>query len=166
MTRTILLIIVTVTFQSIGFGQRGAYIRVFDLNGKKFEKGHLVGLSDSSITLVKSGKEIRIPIDKVGLLKTKKAFGNAVLTGSIVGGGVGAVLGVIADGEDGLFDLGSTGEWAAAGAFSGAMYGALVGTVIGAVIKRTVIEIDGNAARWQEQKHLLERTPVSSPKLE
>jgi len=123
------------------------FIRVYNLEGNKMNKGRVLGVNDTILQLQgKKGLE-DIDIRTIGLIKTKRSEGNNILLGSLIGLATGAIFGAIANGGD---DSWFTTEEAAAGV--GAV-GAVVGTGIGGISilfkdSKSYI-INGDPSKWK-----------------
>ncbi|ETN94635.1 hypothetical protein [Zhouia amylolytica] len=123
----------------------GPFIRVFNLDGQKIANGKIVSMTTDTLRLYSAKKVRDIPLEKIGLIKTKRAMGHTIGLGAAVGcilGGVAAYAG-----DDGLFM--SRGEFAVAGGILGAAAGTATGSVIAITKKRKVYVINGDKNRWE-----------------
>src|SRR4051812_24827472 len=108
------------------YSQKSIFVRVYDLTGKKVNKGHLLTITDTSLQ-VKGKSFVDIPVRSIGSIKTKHLVGNNLLVGSTIGVFSMAIIGA-ASAEPDAEILGYTaGEGAAAGALIGLPIGAAIG---------------------------------------
>ena len=126
-----------------------AFVRVYDLQGKKIGKGRILLISESSLQL--NNYDI-IPVSSIGFIKTKRSAGNNVLVGTLVGAAPMAILGAMTADPDALI----FGYTAADGAAGGALLGGIAGAAIGGISilfknSQTYI-ISGNKELWQSFK--------------
>lgn len=61
------------------------FVRVYDLQGKKINKGKVFAVTDSLLHLSKKKEIVRIPVKTIGLIKTKRVAGYNVLLGTAIG---------------------------------------------------------------------------------
>lgn len=146
------------------------YLRVYNLEGKKISKGHIVFLNDSILGLNKSGKQELIKIGDIGKLKTKRSAGHNVLVGSFVGAGLLALIGGATSEEktktgDGGWFFGeyeyttgtSPGTGAAIGGAIGLIGGAAIGGVASAFKNSKTFIVDGDILKWKTFKEMIEK---------
>jgi hypothetical protein len=151
--RTALLALLLFAGENI-HAQKNIFIRLYNLNGKKIGKGHLLPGTDSTIDVLRGKKTNTFSLINVGEVKTRRTFGHSVLIGTGVGVGLGTIAIIVSassENSDNLetsFDAGLIGL--------GLPYaGAFVGTLVGAVTKRNRFEIKGNADNWKPVKDKL-----------
>jgi hypothetical protein len=135
------------------------FIRIYNLQGKKIEKGKIKSISNTSIELYSKGKTIEVPLSKIGIIKTKRSAGNNVAKGALIGGVSLAVLGY-SDGDDNSgLALFSATDKAAFGLVGGGILGAAIGGVTSIFKKSKLYIIDGNEMKLKDFKEamLLER---------
>ncbi|HYK44213.1 MAG TPA: hypothetical protein VEV83_03535 [Parafilimonas sp.] len=101
--------------------QKSIFIRVYDLEGHKIARGHVLSATDTSLQLKE--KTTSILVRNIGSIRTKHSAGNNMLVGSIIGTTTFAVLGAI----NGDTDTPAEGAayWAPVGTLLGAVFGAL-----------------------------------------
>ena len=105
------------------------YFRVYNLDGMKINKGHIVFLSDSIINLQSNNKNYEINVRDIGFIKTKRSAGNNVLIGSASGAVLGAVLGASsADPNDWILPY-TSGEGAVIFGVLGGLGGGAIGGI-------------------------------------
>lgn len=77
------------------------FVRVYNLDGKKIDKGLVVIVGDTVLGLKRNGNYIKINVREIGTIKTKSSGGNNVLAGATTGAATGAFLGAVtADPDD------------------------------------------------------------------
>ncbi len=76
------------------------FVRVYNLNGERINKGHVVFTNDTILRLKRGEKFININVKNIGQIKTKRSVGNNVLVTSLIGGGVGAIIGMATSEEE------------------------------------------------------------------
>ena len=88
-----------------------AFVRVFDLHGKKVAKGEIQSLSDSTLQIIHKKKSREFSLKEVGTIKTKRSAGNSIL-GTFIGAAFGAVVEIFFPPE--TFDInGEPEKWQA-----------------------------------------------------
>lgn len=89
-------------FASAG-AQRENFFRVYNLKGKKVNKGEIFQLSDTSITLTRKNMFVETPVSQIDVIKSKRTTGHKILrtTLYVVGGVVFLVAIVYAHAHDG-----------------------------------------------------------------
>jgi len=179
-----LLLLLAVCIAGISIGQKKTFMRIYDLHGKKFAKGFFGGTTDSSLLIIRSGKDFlpdpadsslltlqngiittSIPFTKIGFIKTKRSGGHFILLGSLAGIAGGAILGSIkppTSSTGGLFTWAGTprSEELASGVLFGTITGAIIGGIISLTKKRMTFTINGSRENWLQQKPLLDKIPV------
>ncbi|WP_299780360.1 hypothetical protein [uncultured Formosa sp.] len=113
------------------------FVRVYDLQGNKINKGRILSISESALQLERKGNTIDIPASDIGTIKTKYSGGNNVLIGAIAGTGAGFFSGdpvVIA---------------------AGAGVGAAVGGLTVLFKKSETFEIEGDKTKLKALEDLL-----------
>lgn len=140
---------------------KNIFVRVYDLNGHKIEKGKVIFVNDTLLVLNKPKRVIKLNVNRIGKIKTRRSTGHDVLVGSAVGGITMAVAGAATSKEetktgsnilfeDYEYTSGvSSAEGAASGAIIGAATGALVGLGISAFKKSKSYTIDGDLNKWK-----------------
>ena len=127
----------------------GAFVRVYNLESKKINKGKLISASDTLLTLKRNSKFIYIASKDIGYIKTKHSAGNNILMGSIIGGVSMAILGAASADPD-AWILGYT---ATEGAIAGALFGGTTGAAIGGITilfkNSKTYMINGEESSWK-----------------
>jgi hypothetical protein len=75
-----------------GVNQKKGFLRVYNLEGKKISKGKIAFINDSILGLTKAGELVEIKVTEIGRIKTKRSGGHNLLVGSLVGGGLLAII--------------------------------------------------------------------------
>lgn len=143
------------------------FVRVYNLNGERINKGHVVFTNDTILRLKKGEKFVNINIKNIGQIKTKRSVGNNVLTTSLIGGAAGAIIGLATSKEEirtgsaiiiGEYEY-TTGTSPATGALVGGGIGLAGGALIGlggSLFKKSqTFSIDGDINKWKMYKQLL-----------
>ncbi len=128
------------------------FIRIYDLNGKKINKGIVVSITDTSLELENNKGIQQIEIVDIGSIKTKHSTGNNVLWGSSIGAGALAIGGAATGSQDGGFLVWTPAEGAAAGLVVGAPLGAGIGALTSLFKKSDTYIINGQASNWDAFK--------------
>lgn len=128
------------------------FIRIYNLDGKKINKGTIKSISETSIELYLKGKTISVPLSKIGKIKTKRSGGNNVAKGALIGGGSLALLGLISGDDDpGIISFSATDK-AAGGLIGGGLVGAGIGGITTIFKKSKFYIIDGNEMKLKDFK--------------
>ena len=137
------------------------FVRVYDLNGHKIEKGKVIFVNDTLLVLNKPKRVVKLNVSRIGKIKTKRSTGHNVLVGSAVGGVTLAIVGAVTSKEEtktgsswifGEYEYTtgtSSGEGALIGGAFGATAGALVGLGISAFNNSKSYKIDGDLSKWK-----------------
>jgi len=128
--------------------QNKLFVRVFDLEGKKINKGFILAVNDTILRLEKNKVFVDIPVKTIGVIRTKRSVGNNILIGTLVGSGLFATVGVATANPDEF--LGYTpAEGAAIGIILGAPAGAIVGTLSIVFKNPKTFTIEGDVEKWK-----------------
>lgn len=84
-TFLVLFIISFSVFAQEKYDISAIFVRVYDLQGKKIEKGKVFAVTDSLLHLSRKKEIVKIPVKTIGLIKTKHAAGYNVLLGTAIG---------------------------------------------------------------------------------
>jgi hypothetical protein len=141
----IILIAFTVNAQS------KLFVRVYDINGNKINKGTVIAISDSTLQLGKSNSFI--PFKNIGFIKTKHSFGHNSLLGSAISGGIFATVMAIGSTDKGGFLSWTLSEGVAAGLLAGVIYGPVIGGISAIFKNTTTFPINGRESNWKEFNH-------------
>jgi len=127
---------------------KGTFLRVYNLEGKKVNKGKLHNVSDTAFTIKRNGKFINFNYKNIGYIKTKRSAGHNVIMGSIIGGTSMAILGAAtADPYAWIYSY-TASEGAVAGAAFGGIAGACIGGISILFKNSTTFIIDGDVENW------------------
>ena len=142
--------------------EKSKYVRVYNLEGQKINKGRVVYTNDSILGLKKGTKFIEVNIKNIGEIKTKGSVGKSVLTASLIGGKAGALIGAATSQEqtktaDGGWLFGeyqyttgtSSGTGAAIGGGAGLLGGALIGLGSSLFKNSETFIINGDKEKWE-----------------
>ena len=148
----IMSLLVVLTF-SINVNAQSAtdnniYVRVYDIEGKKISKGHVLFAIDTLLGLKKGNKIIKINVSDIGHIKTKRSEGHDVIKGSVIGASSMAILGAVSA-DPGAFLGWTAGEGAALGVILGAPAGAAIGGITALFKNSSTYIIDGDLVKWK-----------------
>jgi len=130
------------------YSQKSIFVRVYDLAGKKVNKGHVLNITDTSLQL--EGKSpVDIPVDSIGSIKTKHSAGNNLLIGSIIGASSVAIIGAVTAEPEGAIVEYTAAEGAAAGALIGIPVGAAIGGLTILFKNSKTFLINGDVMKWK-----------------
>ncbi len=128
------------------------FIRIYNLQGKKINKGKIKSISKTSIELYLKGKIISVPLSKIGKIKTKRSGGNNVAKGALIGGGSLALIGLLSGDDDSGFISLSANNKASFGLIGGGFFGAVVGGITVIFKKSKLYIIDGSEIKLKDFK--------------
>ncbi|OIQ27139.1 MAG: hypothetical protein BM564_13290 [Bacteroidetes bacterium MedPE-SWsnd-G2] len=128
---TLLLILLSTSFIQAQLPdiKNNTFVRVFDLDGHKIAKGEFAYFSNDQLNLKDSDGIFKIPLNKIGYLKTKTSAGHNIVKGLAIGG-LFTFLGILTldqDADDG--DHFNTGDYV-----YGTLFGSIIGGVTGAIV--------------------------------
>ncbi|MDB9960658.1 hypothetical protein OAD62_01030 [Oceanihabitans sp.] len=141
--------------------KKKVFVRVYNFEGKKIEKGHFHYATDSILELRTNDRLMSIAIEDISYIKTKRSTGNSVLVGSVTGVVLGSIIGAAtASGEEtketdawfsgGEYTTGtSPGTGAAIGGGIGIAGGALAGLGFSVFKKSKTYLIEGDIEKWK-----------------
>ena len=65
---------------AFAYAQQPVFLRVYNTNGQKINKGYLLYLSDTSITLTRKRTVVtETPVSQIGLIKSKRTTGHRII---------------------------------------------------------------------------------------
>jgi|GEM_PF-641266 len=140
--------------------QKQLFVRVYDLSGKKIDKGKVLAVGDSALLLESTSKTDTIAVRNIGSIRTKRAPGHSIGVGMALGGVAGGIFGAIA-GQASDKSPSSSDQWqtqvnvvspaeaALLGMIVGVGVGALVGTICTTFNHSVHFVINGDAAKWK-----------------
>ena len=124
------------------------FVRVFNMEGKKISKGHVLFAIDTLLGLKKGNKIAKIYVSDIGYIKTKRSEGNDVLIGSVIGASSMGILGAASADPDAFLGW-TAGEGAALGVILGAPAGAAIGGITALFKNSSTYIIDGDLVKWK-----------------
>ncbi|MDH7460688.1 hypothetical protein QEG73_05340 [Chitinophagaceae bacterium 26-R-25] len=144
------------------YAQKRLFVRVYDLSGKKIDKGRVLAVSDSTVLLETVSKTDTISARNIGSIRTRRAAGHNIAIGMTTGGVLGAIFGAIAaqpvynpqsspnEPPQMQVNVVTPAESAVIGLVTGLAAGALVGTLVTASNRSVKTVINGDPAKWKE----------------
>lgn len=126
------------------------FVRIYNLEGKKTDKGKVIAVTDSTLQLKRTKGIESINFNDIGMIKTKRSAGNNILMGSAIGATSMAIIGAASADESSWIFSYSAGEGAAAGAFLGGTAGAAVGGITILFKNSKTFTINGELQKWKE----------------
>lgn len=133
------------------------FVRIYNLEGKKINKGKLKSVSTTSMELYLKGETVTVPLNKIGKIKTKRSAGNNIGKGALIGGGSFALLGLLSGDDDKGFLSFSATDKALFGLISGGTLGAIVGGITALFKKSELYIIDGNEMKLENFKERMNK---------
>lgn len=134
---------------------KGTFVRIFNNRNQKINKGLLVSMSDTSVTVQRGSKTIEVPVSEIGSIKLRRSPGHTIFVTAVTVAIAFGILGAATADPD-AWVLGYT---AAEGAASGLLGGGLVGGALGAIIAfsrtRPIFHVNNDPAEWMKVKELL-----------
>ena len=124
------------------YAQKSIFVRVYDLSGKKINKGHVLKVTDTSLQLKGKSAPI-ISVRSIGSIKTKHSAGNNILIGSIVGASSMVILTLA--GDQGY----TNGQEVGVGILLGLPLGAAIGSLTILFKNSKSYLIEGDATKWK-----------------
>lgn len=164
----ILTIILLISFSLSISAQKSVFVRVYDLSGKKLQKGYVFKVTDSSLQFgkdlitdyeVKQIEAVEILMKNIGFIKTKRSAGHSILVCTIITGVLFTILGAVAggggrgvmnDGGFGSINFGSSGDLAAGGAAIGLTLGAGLGGISALLRNSETYYTNGDVSKWKD----------------
>ena len=131
------------------FAQKSFFVRVYDLEGKKINKGQVVQVTDTSLELKGNNAPIIISVNKIGFIKTKRSEGHNVFMGSLISSSIMVSLFVAAANPKGEINNWDVGGGIILGLFFGLPPGALIGALTIPFKKSKTFIINGDLSNWK-----------------
>lgn len=135
-----------------GAEKNTVFIRVYNLEGEKINKGKVLAVTDTILQLEGKNGMVDIDVRTIGLIKTKRSEGNNVLIGSLVGLTTLAILGATQGGSDEWF---SSSDLAVGGGFVGAVIGAATGAITVPFKNSISYIINGDKLKWKKFQDMI-----------
>jgi hypothetical protein len=156
--KTLLFLLLITAVATISQGQKRTFLRIFNEEGKKTEKGFLTALSASGLTiLTEEKKEVIVPITEIHTIKLKRSFGHTVMITSLIAAGACGILGAASADPDAWIFGYSAAEGALMGITAGAAGGIALGSIISGTINRPVFNVQKNPENWNKVRDVLTR---------
>ena len=142
---------------------KDTFVRIYNLSGKKTHKGKIKSISNTSIELNLSRRSIKIPLEKIGKIKTKRSSAHYIIKSALITGGIIATMGFISgnDKGDGCFYL-SAVDKAVIGFAAGNIIGGIVGAINVLFKKSEVFIINGNNNELKKFKEKMIQPKLSN----
>jgi hypothetical protein len=137
--------------------KKDMFIRVFNFEGKKINKGHVSFVGDSLLGLKKNGNYIEINVKEIGAIKTKRSAGHNILIGSAIGTATGAILGAASADPDAWIFGYTAAEGATGFGLAGALGGAAIGGISIAFKNSTTFTISGDLIKFKIFKETIDK---------
>lgn len=150
----LVMLFLTLSFNNVVFTQNkiiseNLFVRVYNLQGEKINKGKIISVSDTLLKLKGNSKIVEINVKDIGLIITKHSAGNNVLVGSLIGVATGALIGAASANPDDFLLPVTAGEGALIGVIFGAPVGAGIGGLTSLFKKSKTFIISGDNSKWK-----------------
>lgn len=147
---SICMLLLTVSIHA----QKGKFVRIYDLKGVKFQKGHVVGITDSTLTVALNAEATTIPIKQIGFIRTNRSIGHdIIIASSITSIALSALMVATARPEKEWFSW-TAGEGILIGFFMGVPTGATVGALVYLSKGSKLHLINGEVEKWKAVYHM------------
>ncbi len=151
------LLLITLIITATIYGQTEnkntqMFVRIYNMDGKKINKGRVVFVRDSLLGLKRDSKTFEITYKEIGFIKTKHSEGHNVLMGATVGATSLGIIGAVSAEPDAMIFSYSSGEGAAAGIVLGGIAGAAVGGITILFKKTEVFIVQGDLGKFKAFK--------------
>jgi hypothetical protein len=149
------LLLLTILISNLCFSQSGHFIRIYNLQNSKIAKRYLKSISDSSITIILSGKKDtkEIHYSKIGLIRLNRSFGHIVaITTLITTMSFGLLGAATAKSSTGLCFVCTPSDGLIVGSVVGALSGAIAGGIVSGaktISVKKITTINGYFDNWQ-----------------
>ncbi|MCZ4318645.1 hypothetical protein O4H26_06560 [Aequorivita viscosa] len=131
------------------------FVRIYNLDGKKINKGRIKTISKTSIELYLKEETIEIPLHKIGKIKTRRSGGNNIAKGAIIGGGSLALVGLLSGDDDKGIIYFSASDKSMMGLIGGGFIGGMVGGITAIFKKADTYIIDANELNLERFKEAM-----------
>ena len=136
------------------------FVRVYNLEGKKINKGIVFTVTDTTLQLKRNGRYENILFNSIGLIKTKHSEGHNVLMGSVIGASSMALLGAASADPDAWIFGYSAVEGAAAGGVLGGISGAVIGGITILFKNSKSYLINGDLSKWKAFQEMITKKRI------
>ncbi|MFC4723393.1 hypothetical protein ACFO5O_13745 [Geojedonia litorea] len=163
--KTILLLI-TLMISATYHGQtetknKRSFVRVYNLEGNKINKGNVLAVNDTLLLLQKGKRSVKIAASDIGFIKTKRSAGHNVLMGAAIGVTAVSIISVASINPDDGFIFNPTpdnfGEAMIAGIVGGGILGSTVGVLTIPFKKTETIVINGDDQQWKVFQEIMNK---------
>ena len=134
--------------------KKRTFVRIFNEEGKKINKGLAYAFSDSLIVLKRGKDVLKIPFNEIHLIKTKRSTGHDFLVPSVMLSSIFALAGVASADPDAWIFGYSKAEGAAYGVIFGTFVGSVVGGIASLVKNSKSYEINGEIEKFHAFRQL------------
>lgn len=156
--RTLFILLFITMLSTITQGQKRTFLRIFNEEGRKTEKGFLRALSDSGLTIMTEDKNVVVvPLSEIHTIKLKRSFGHTVLITSLITAGACGILGAASADPDAWIFGYSAAEGALMGITAGAAGGMALGSIVSGTIHRPVFNVQMDPKNWIRVRDVLTR---------
>ena len=135
------------------------FVRVYNLEGKKINKGIVFTVTDTTLQLKRNGRHENILFSNIGLIKTKHSEGHNVLMGSVIGASSMALIGAASADPDAFLGW-TAGEGAAAGGVIGGISGAAIGGITILFKNSKSYLINGDLSKWKAFQDMITKKRI------
>jgi len=134
----------------------GIFVRVYNLQGKKIDKGKIYAITDSLLHLSRRREIVKIPVKTIGLIRTKRSAGYNVLIGTAIGAPLMTAVVIAQDNPYLPYPIGT---------FFGTTLGAAIGAITILFKDPITFEINGSESKlkgFEETMVRLKQTKINS----
>ncbi|PQB03548.1 hypothetical protein [Aureitalea marina] len=124
------------------------FVRIYDQNGNKFDKGKVLSMSADTLYLFRRKVVKATAVDQIGMIKTKRSVGHNAAMGTVAGGVILGLAGAASSGDE-LFFVWSEEEGGLGGLVLGGAVGAGIGAFTGALKNSKTFIINGDPQNWR-----------------
>lgn len=153
-----MLLIMMLMFSATYHGQtetknKRSFVRVYNLEGKKINKGIVLAVNDTLLLLQKGKRSVKIAVSDIGFIKTKRSAGHNVLMGAAIGSTAVSIISVASINPDDGFIIDTTpnnfGDAIAVGIVGGGILGSTIGAITIPFKNTKTYIINGDAQQWK-----------------
>ena len=146
------LFLLFVILSSSIYAKKLIFVRVYDISGKKIDKGHVSSVTDTTLLLEGKNTTRSISIKSIGFIKTKHSAGNNILMGSIITSSILGIAGLVIDPgpSNGIALSFSRSDAAAGGLLVGIPFGDVFGCIATLFKNSKKYLVNGDAVKWKK----------------
>ncbi len=150
-----LIFIITLIFVGNVYAQEEfknpkTFVRVYNLQGTKINKGKILKVTDTTLVLKRNKGFVEIPLNRIGSIKTKRSGINNILIGAAAGSIIGA-----STVEDSIDLEEFRGPYVMLGGVSGAAVGSAIGGITILFKNSKSYEVNGDELKWKVFKETI-----------